>query len=103
MSVNNKMIGYRASNPYLFLTGGKIKGDYKFDDADITLEKKTCFIRQSDNADIGMSFDDKTIIHGDLEVLGNVIHGTDDIGGVTNIHGDVVIDGNLYAGNLSSG
>ncbi len=103
MSLNNKMIGYHASNPYLFLSGGKIKGDYKFDDADITLEKQTSFIRQGDNPDVGISFDDKTIIHGDLEILGDVTHGTDDPGGVTNINGDVYIDGNIYAGNLSSG
>ena len=96
------MIGYHASNPYLYRNGGRIRGDYKFEDADITLDKKA-LIRQADNAAVGISFNDKTIIHGDLEILGDVTHGTDDPGGVTNILGDVIIDGNIYAGNLSSG
>ena len=99
------MIGYHASNPYLFQSGGNIRGDYNFDNSDITLEKETCFIRQAgtQGTDVGISFDDKTIIHGDLEILGDVTHGTDDPGGVTNILGDVYVDGNIYAGNLTSG
>ena len=96
------MIGSHASNPYLFLRGGRIRGDYRFEDSDITLDKKA-LIRQADNTDVGISFDEKTIIHGDLEILGDVIHGTDDPGGATTIHGYVLIDGNINAGNLSSG
>ncbi len=99
------MIGTSAGNPYLFRRGGTISGDYDFEEADITLEKGTSFIRQADkpNHDVGISFDDKTIIHGDLEILGDVIHGTDDVGGVTNINGDLYVDGNIYAGNLTPG
>ena len=97
------MIGASAGNPFLFQSGGTIKGDYRFDDSDITLEKETCSIRQAGNPNVAISFDDKTIIQGDLEVLGDVIHGTDDVGGITTIHGDVVIDGSIYAGNLSPG
>ena len=96
------MIGFSKSNPYLFLRGGRITGDYEFEDAGITLEKKS-FIRQAGNPDVAISFDDKTVVHGDLEILGDVIHGTDDPGGITNINGDVYIDGNIYAGNLTSG
>ncbi len=99
------MIGGSAGNPYLFRSGGTIRGDYDFEDADITLEKETAFIRQADkpDRDVGISFNDKTIIHGDLEIRGDVVHGTDDVGGVTNINGDLYIDGNIYAGNLTSG
>lgn len=94
------MIGYTPVNPNRFRSGGPINGTYMFEDCDITLEKGTSALRQADNENVAITFADKTIVHGNLEVLGDVVHGTDAIGGTTNMKGDLFIQGSVYAGNL---
>ena len=111
------MIGYHASNPYLFLSGGRINGDYKFeDDSHITLDNK-CSIRQEDNPDVSISFDEKTVIHGDLQPLNDItlekqtsfIRQGDNpdvsisFNNRTVIDGDVVVNGQILAFNLAPG
>ena len=96
-------------NPYLYQSGGSIRGDYKFqkgtkvsmqDDADIELAEEESRLQMKSDPNNYLCFrDGETYVNLDLEVGGS-IHATAldvdrlDIGEDIAVKGDVVVEGN---------
>lgn len=90
------MIG-SSVNVNRFKRGGTITGDYKFQ-SDIHMGSGK-LIQARDNEAVAIELADKTIIHGDIKMMGSILQSNPSANNL--ISGNLQIMGMISAGNLA--